>query len=124
MILKLVMQHRKLKLYRSYINNDPRLTLIYFTTRLHLVVFEFQLQNLLQSHVMGKTFSKLPNGQKIYVYKIILTLPGLFDPAPALQKCRYDHYFQTSSSLKPIGLSKPNFMWSLLGNEGGGGIFF
>ena len=27
----------------------------------------------------------------------------------------YDHYIQTSSSLKPLGQSKPNFMWSILG---------
>ena len=27
----------------------------------------------------------------------------------------YNHYFQTSSSLKPHGQSMPNFMWSLLG---------
>ena len=27
----------------------------------------------------------------------------------------YDHYFQTSSSLKPLGQSMPNSMWSLLG---------
>ena len=26
----------------------------------------------------------------------------------------YDHNIQTSSSLKPLGQSKPNFMWSIL----------
>ena len=26
----------------------------------------------------------------------------------------YDHYIQTSSSLKPFGKSKPNFMWSIV----------
>ena len=25
----------------------------------------------------------------------------------------YDHNVQTSSSLKPLGQSKPNFMWSI-----------
>ena len=29
----------------------------------------------------------------------------------------YDHHFQSCSSLKPLGQSKPNFMWSLLGKE-------
>ena len=29
----------------------------------------------------------------------------------------YDHYFQTSLSLKPLGRSKPNFMWSLQGKR-------
>ena len=28
----------------------------------------------------------------------------------------YDHYFQQSFSLKPLGESKPNFTWSLHGN--------
>ena len=27
----------------------------------------------------------------------------------------YDHNIQTSSSLKLLGQSKPNFMWSILG---------
>ena len=27
-------------------------------------------------------------------------------------------HFQTSSTLKPLGQSKPNFMWSLLGKGG------
>ena len=29
----------------------------------------------------------------------------------------YDHHFQSSSSLKPLAQSKPNFMWSLLGKK-------
>ena len=30
----------------------------------------------------------------------------------------YDHNIQTSSPLKPLGQSKPNFMWSIvMGNE-------
>ena len=33
MILKLGMQHRGLKLYKVYINDDPGLTLTYFTAR-------------------------------------------------------------------------------------------
>ena len=37
----------------------------------------------------------------------------------AIYMLRYDHYFQTTSSpLKLLGLSKPNFMWSLLGKRG------
>ena len=30
----------------------------------------------------------------------------------------YEHYFQTSFSLKQLCISKSNFMWSLLGKEG------
>ena len=36
-VLKLGMQHRGLKLYKNYTNNDPGLTLTYFTARTNLV---------------------------------------------------------------------------------------
>ena len=36
---------------------------------------------------------------------------------PASSSVVYDHHFQTSSRLKPLGQSKPNFMLSLLGKE-------
>ena len=36
--------------------------------------------------------------------------------APALGLYVYDHYFQTSFTLRPLGQLKPNFMWSLLGH--------
>ena len=32
MMMKLVMEHYELKLYTVYINDDPKLTLTYFTT--------------------------------------------------------------------------------------------
>ena len=41
MILKLGMQHRALKLYQVYINDDPGLTLTYFTARSNLVTKAF-----------------------------------------------------------------------------------
>ena len=43
---------------------------------------------------------------------------GLSAPAPGAIHV-YDHNIQTSSSLKPLSQSKPNFMWSILkkGNE-------
>ena len=37
MILKLCMQHQELKLYKVYINDDPGLTLTYFTAMLNWV---------------------------------------------------------------------------------------
>ena len=37
LIMKLGMEHYTLKLYRVYINDDPGLTLIYFTTMSNLV---------------------------------------------------------------------------------------
>ena len=43
---------------------------------------------------------------------------GLSSSALGINTCIllnvYDHYFQTSS-LKPLGQSKPDFVWSLLG---------
>ena len=38
MVLKLVMNHRGLKVYKVYVNDDPGLTLTYFTTRLRCQV--------------------------------------------------------------------------------------
>ena len=73
MILKLGMQHG-FKLYKVDINDDPELTLTYFTARSNWAANT----NILYDHHV------------------------------------YDHHFQRSS-LKPLGQSKPNFMWSLLG---------
>ena len=41
MILKLGMQHRVLKYYQVYSNNDPGLTLTYFTARSNSVPYTF-----------------------------------------------------------------------------------
>ena len=74
---------------------------------------------------MGKTVIKSFNGGKLpakdYIdFRLNNTVKEKFDPrgmsapAPGLYTCN-NHYFQTSSSLKPLGQSSPNFMWSLLG---------
>ena len=68
MILKLDMQHRGLKLYKGCINDDPGLTLAYFTARSIWVAYAFELGSLLENHLMGKTCSKSPNWRKIYVF--------------------------------------------------------
>ena len=54
MILKLGTQHRGLQLYIVSINDDPGLTLTYFTARSNFVAYTFELGNLLQSSLMGK----------------------------------------------------------------------
>ena len=41
MILKLGMKHQGLKLYKVYINDDPGLTLTYFTVRSNFVIWAF-----------------------------------------------------------------------------------
>ena len=75
---------------------------------------------------MGKTVTKSFNGGKLaakdYIDRIILLMKqidprGLSVPAPGYIHV-YNHYFQTSSSLKSIGQSLPSFMWGLLGKWG------
>ena len=47
MILKLGVQHQGLKLYKVYINDDPGLTLTYFTARSNWFAYSFELGKLL-----------------------------------------------------------------------------
>ena len=53
MILKLGIQHRGLKLYKVYINEDPGLTLTYFMARSNKITCTFEWGKLLHSHLMG-----------------------------------------------------------------------
>ena len=48
-----------------------------------------------------------------YVYENILSTGGCL-PLPWGYIHVYDHNIQTSSSLKRLGQSEPNFMWSIL----------
>ena len=54
MIWKLGMLDQGLKLYKVIINDDPGLTLTYFTTRSDLVAYMFEWGKLLQSHLYEK----------------------------------------------------------------------
>ena len=56
MILKLGVQHQGLKVYKVYINDDPGLTLTYFTARSNWVNYSFK---------WGKTVTKSFNGGKL-----------------------------------------------------------
>ena len=58
MILKLGMKHRGLKLSKVYINDDPGLTLTYFTARSNWVTCMFELGKLLPSHLMEKNLQQ------------------------------------------------------------------
>ena len=58
MILKLGMKHRGFKLYKVYINDDPGLTLTYFTARSNWVTCTFEWGKLLQSHLMEKNLQQ------------------------------------------------------------------
>ena len=61
MILKLGIQHGKLKVYNVYINDDPGLTLTYFMARSNLVFYAFEWEKLLKSHLIGKTLQQMTN---------------------------------------------------------------
>ena len=100
----------------KYINDDPGLTFTYFTAMSNLVAYTFEWGKVLQSHLMGKTCSKGLNWLNNCVYeKKKKKKPGGYLPLPRGYIHVYDHYFQTSSSVKPLGQSTPNFIWSLLG---------
>ena len=57
------------------------------------------------------------SSEEIYFWKGNLT-PGASLSLPRDNIYVYDHYFQRYFPLKPHGLSKQNFMWSLLGKRG------
>ena len=59
MILKLGMYHWGLKLYKVYINDDPGLTLTYFTARSNWVTCTFEWEKLLQSHLMEENLQQM-----------------------------------------------------------------
>ena len=58
MILKLAMQHRGLKFYKIYMNDDPGLTLTYFTARSNWVTCTFEWGKLLKSHLMEENLQQ------------------------------------------------------------------
>ena len=58
MILKLGMWYRGLKLYKIYINDDPGLTLSYFTAKSNWVIYTFEWGKLLQSHLIGENLQQ------------------------------------------------------------------
>ena len=58
MILKLGMQHLGLKLYIVYVNDDPGLTMTYFTARSNWVTCTFEWGKLLQSHLMEENLQQ------------------------------------------------------------------
>ena len=86
MILKLGMSHWGLKLYKVYINNDPGLTLTYFTARSNLVPYAFVWEK-------GKT---MDFSETIVVYDLKLATDD-----------RSDKKFLLTSKLCPLGAVCP-----------------
>ena len=64
---------------------------------------------------MEKTATDQINRISIFLKKEIT--PGRCLSLPRGYIHVYDNYFQKSFSLKPLGQSRPNFMWSLLGKR-------
>ena len=58
MIFNRGMYHWGLKLYKVFINDDPGLTLTYFTTMSNWVAYTFEWDKLLQSHLMEETLQQ------------------------------------------------------------------
>ena len=74
-------------------------------------------------HLNGKNRKISYNGRKLarneqmdrkFMFMKIFWGPGGCLPLPRGYIHAYDHNIQTSSSLKPLGQSKPNFTWSIL----------
>ena len=86
MILKLGMWHWGLKLYKDYINDDPGLTLTYFTARSNLVPYAFVWEK-------GKT---MDFSETIVVYDLKLATDD-----------RSDKKFLMTSKLCPRGAVCP-----------------
>ena len=94
MILKLGMEHWGLKLFKVYINDDPWLTLTYFTARSNLVPYAFVWEK-------GKTmdFSETTvvydlklatddlSDKKFLFTSKLCPLGGCMLPAPGLYRC-------------------------------------
>ena len=74
-------------------------------------------------HLNGKNRKMSFNGKKLarneqmnrrFMFMKIFWAQGVVCPCPLGYIHVYDHNIQTTSSLKPLSQSKPNFMWSIL----------
>ena len=98
MIFKLGIKHQEEEFYKLYINHDPKLTL----------TLDEERKNC-QNVIRRETCRKRANGLKIYDSEKIWT-PGAGVPPTRGSILVYNHNIQTSSSLKPLEQSKPNFV--------------
>ena len=74
MILKLGMKHWGLKLYKVYINDDPGLTLTFFTARSNWVICTFAWQG---SHRPGKVLEFDLGPEKLLEFQNTAICPGI-----------------------------------------------
>ena len=111
---KLGVRHRWLKYSNVYINHDPLMTLTKFMARSTWVAHAFEWGKLLKCHLKGKSCRKWANGLKVGNSEKIWT-PGVGLPPSRGNIHVYYKNIQRSSSLKPLGQSKPNFIGSIYG---------
>ena len=91
------------------------MTLTYFKAKSTLVAHAFEWGKLSKCHLKGKILCKWANELKVYeADKKKESDPGAGLPPPRGNIHVYYHTIQRYSSLKPLGQSKPNFMWSIL----------
>ena len=100
---------------RTNVHNVRRLWLV---TDIHAYIVDFHADiadvcaDIAENHVDVRNFSQCP----LHVRR---ASANIWDTGclPLPQGCIHvhNHYFQTSSPLKPQGPSSPNFMWSILG---------
>ena len=114
MTLKLGMKHQAMELYKVCTNHDPGMTLTFLR--------QGQLGSPM--HLNGKNRKMSFNGRKLArnerMDRIFMFFENILGPVGCLPlPWGYIHVFdqniQTSSSLKLLGQSKPNFMWNILG---------
>ena len=111
---KLGMKHRGLEYYNLFINYDLWITLTYFTARSTWVAHAFEWGKLVKCHLKGKSCRKWANGLKVGNSEKKLD-PGVGLSPPRGNIHVYYKNIQRSSSLKPLGQSKPNFIGSIYG---------
>ena len=111
MILKLGMKHQAMELYKICINHDPGMTLTFFTARSTYAAHHsaFEWENNRKMSINGKKLARNEQMDRISMFIKIFwaQLPRCYINVS-------DHNIQTSSSLKPLGQSKPIFMRSIL----------
>ena len=113
MILKLDMKHQAMELYKVYINHDPGMTLTFFTARSTYAAHAFEWKKNRKMSFNGKRLTRNEQMDRRFMFmKIFWAKEGCL-PLPWSYIHVYDHNIQTASSLKPLGQSKPIFMWSM-----------
>ena len=113
MILKLGMKHQAMELYKAYINHDLVMTLTFFTARSTLVAHAFEWEKNRKMSFNGRKLARNEQMDRRFMFMKIFWAQVVVYPCPGGYIHVCDQNIQTSS-LKPLGQSKPNFMWSIL----------